>query len=149
MRFENEMRLTFLSRSENEAFARVTAAAFFARLDPPVSDISDIKTAVSEAVTNAIIHGYESNRDGMVTIFCGYIGSRIYIDVTDEGRGIEDIAKARQPLFTTKPEEDRSGMGFTVMETFMDSVSIWSEPGKGTKVSMMKQLSIPMVGGES
>lgn len=142
MKFDNEMRLKFISKSENESFARIVVAAFISQLDPLLEDISDIKTAVSEAVTNAIIHGYENN-SGMVYIFCGLKENDIYINITDKGKGIEDIEKARQPLYTSKPEMERSGMGFTVMETFMDKVIIKSKIGKGTTIKMKKHLERP------
>ena len=121
----NEMRLEFLSKSQNEAFARVTVAAFAAQLDPTLEEIADIKTAVSEAVTNAIIHGYE-NTIGIVTITSRLYRDRIEVEVLDKGVGIEDVEKARQPLYTSKPELERSGMGFTVMETFMDEMEVVS-----------------------
>lgn len=139
MIFENEMNLSFSSISENEAFARITVAAFISQLDPLVSDISDIKTAVSEAVTNAVIHGYE-NEEGIIYIFCGYKDNTVYIDIWDKGKGIENVEMARQPLYTSKPELERSGMGFTVMETFMDTVNVKSSPGEGTKISMTKSI---------
>ncbi|MCI9355683.1 MAG: anti-sigma F factor [Firmicutes bacterium] len=137
MQYENEMTIQFKAISENEAFARVVAATFVSQLNPTVSDITDIKTAVSEAVTNAIIHGYE-NKEGIVTLFCGYIEDKVSIIVTDKGKGIKDIEQARQPLYTSKPELERSGMGFTVMETFMDDMTIESVEGVGTKITMTK-----------
>lgn len=140
MNFENEMTVKFTAKSQNEAFARVAAAAFVSQLDPTVSDIADIKTAVSEAVTNAIIHGYE-NQEGMVELFCGYSKDIVTIYIKDEGQGIEDISQAREPLYTSKPELERSGMGFTVMETFMDEITIESHKGKGTKVKMIKKIN--------
>ena len=135
----NEMRLEFLSKSQNEAFARVTVAAFAAQLDPTLEEIADIKTAVSEAVTNAIIHGYE-NTIGIVTITSRLYRDRIEVEVLDKGVGIEDVEKARQPLYTSKPELERSGMGFTVMETFMDEMEVVSAPGLGTRVKLIKYL---------
>jgi len=137
MRIDNEMKLEFLSKSQNESFARSVVAAFAAQLDPTIEEISEIKTAVSEAVTNCIIHGYEYEQ-GYVTIICKIIDNMVEIEISDKGRGIEDIEMARQPLYTSKPELERSGMGFTVMETFMDQVSIYSEHGKGTTVIMRK-----------
>lgn len=137
MNIKNDMSLEFLAISENEAFARVAVAAFIAQLDPTVDEISDVKMAVSEAVTNAIIHGYENTR-GYVKIKTVIIGDTVEIEVIDEGKGIEDIELARQPLYTTSTDSERSGMGFTVMETFMDSVEVESEVGKGTKVKMTK-----------
>lgn len=140
MRPENEARVFFTAASENESFARLFAAGFFSQLDPTVSEITDIKTAVSEAVTNAIIHGYE-RREGMVELYCAYQGRKVYIEVADQGRGIEDIARAREPLYTSKPEMERSGMGFTIMETFMENMRVESEVGEGTRIYMEKTLS--------
>ncbi|OUQ60080.1 anti-sigma F factor [Tyzzerella sp. An114] len=139
MNYENKMKLSFNSDSRNEAFARIAVSAFIMQLDPTLSDISDIKTSVSEAVTNAIIHGYEG-KEGIVELFCGYVENTVYIEITDKGKGIENIEKARTPLFTTKIDEERSGMGFTVMETFMDTVTVESEKGVGTKVTMTKKI---------
>lgn len=137
MKIDNEMRLEFPSKSQNESFARSVVAAFVAQLDPTIEELAEVKTAVSEAVTNAIIHGYSCGSGNVV------IAARLYentaeIDVMDFGQGIEDIELARQPLYTSKPELERSGMGFTVMETFMDKVEIESHPGKGTTVRMIK-----------
>jgi len=134
---ENSMRLEFPSKSQNEAFARVAVAAFASQLDPTIEELADVKTVVSEAVTNAIIHGYENNH-GHVTIECKIIGSKIEILIIDEGKGIPDITKAMEPFYTSKPELERSGMGFTVMETFMDELDVNSEVGKGTRVRMVK-----------
>ncbi len=139
MEFDNYMEMSFSSKSKNEAFARVTVAAFVSQLDPTVADITDIKTAVSEAVTNAIIHGYD-NKDGNVHISCGYKDLSVTIEIWDEGRGIEDVEKARQPLYTSRPELERSGMGFTVMEMFMDEIKVDSRPGQGTRIQMKKVL---------
>lgn len=133
----NYMKLEFMNKSRNEAFARVVVSAFAAQLDPTIEEISDIKTAVSEAVTNAIIHGYEDS-EGMVVIESWIKDDRIEIVVSDNGNGIEDIEKALEPFYTSKPELERSGMGFTVMETFMDSLEVFSESEKGTKVKMTK-----------
>ncbi len=140
MRPENEARVFFTAVSENESFARLFAAGFFSQLDPTVSEITDIKTAVSEAVTNAIIHGYE-RREGMVELYCAYQVRKVYIEVADQGRGIEDVAQAREPLYTSKPELERSGMGFTIMETFMENMRVESVVGEGTRVYMEKTLS--------
>ncbi len=140
MQLINEMRLEFMSKSNNEAFGRVVAAAFASQLDPTVEELADIKTAVSEAVTNAIIHGYENN-PGMVKMVCKLYDEGIEIAISDEGKGIEDVELARQPLYTSKPDMERSGMGFTVMESFMDSVNIVSEPDKGTSVTMFKNIT--------
>ncbi|MDR0999795.1 MAG: anti-sigma F factor [Clostridiales bacterium] len=139
-KFDNKITITMRAKSQNESFARVAAAAFVAPYDPLLNDLTDIKTAVSEAVTNAIIHGYECN-DGLVTLtFCSK-DDEMLISVSDDGVGIEDIEKAREPMYTSKPEMERSGMGFTVMETFMDSVDVESAPGRGTTVIMSKKLA--------
>ncbi|OGO80110.1 MAG: anti-sigma F factor [Clostridiales bacterium GWC2_40_7] len=140
MQLINEMKLEFPGKSANEAFARIVAAAFVSQLDPTLEELADIKTAVSEAVTNAIIHGYE-NKAGIIRMNCRLYEDSIEIAVIDEGKGIENIEQARQPLYTSKPEMERSGMGFTVMESFMDSVEITSEPGKGTTIVMNKKIS--------
>ncbi|GAB6935467.1 anti-sigma F factor [Calditerricola yamamurae] len=137
----NFMCLSFASRSENESFARVAVAAFLSQLDPTLEELMEIKTVVSEAVTNAIIHGYEGRDDGIVRIHVTVEGSRVEIVVEDDGVGIADIEQARQPLFTTKPELERSGMGFTIMENFVDELTVTSAPGKGTRVRLVKQLS--------
>lgn len=134
----NEMKLEFLSKSSNEAFARVVAAAFVSQLDPTLEELADVKTAVSEAVTNAIIHGYE-NKYGIIRMTCRQYEKSVEIEITDEGRGIEDIQLAMQPLYTSKPDMERSGMGFTVMESFMDRVEVRSKPGEGTTVLLYKQ----------
>ena len=140
---ENNMKLEFPSKSQNEAFARVTVAAFASQLDPTIEELTDIKTAVSEAVTNAIIHGYE-NSAGIVKIECNIKENKIEIIIEDNGNGINDINKAMEPLYTSKPHLERSGMGFTVMETFMDLVEVKSEAGVGTKVKMIKEFkSVP------
>lgn len=139
MEATNKMKVIFQSKSSNESFARVAVAAFAAQLDPTVEEVADIKTAVSEAVTNAIIHGYD-NRQGMVEIECNIYDRTIEIRVVDTGKGIENVELARQPLYTSKPELERSGMGFTVMETFMDEVFVESSPNKGTVVTMIKNL---------
>lgn len=135
--YENEMKLEFISKSNNEAFARISVAAFAAQLDPTVEEISDIKTAVSEAVTNCIIHGYEDT-EGMVKIICKIIGNSITIEISDTGKGIENVEEARKPLYTSKPNLERSGMGITIMESFMDEMKIESIVGLGTKVTMKK-----------
>ncbi|MCI8583716.1 MAG: anti-sigma F factor [Dorea sp.] len=133
----NEMKLEFDSRSANEAFARVTVASFMTQLNPTLEEVSDVKTAVSEAVTNAIIHGYE-NHVNKIQIFAGIEGKTLRLEITDRGVGIPDVKQAMEPLFTTKPELERSGMGFSFMEAFMDEVIVESEPGKGTTVRMKK-----------
>ncbi len=136
----NAMKIEFRSRSENEAFARVSVAAFASQLDPTIEDLTDIKTVVSEVVTNAIIHGYNSDPNYFVTIRGTIIGDTLCIEIEDEGKGMEDIELARTPLYTSKPELERSGMGFTIIENFMDEVHIDSKPGQGTKIAMKKQI---------
>lgn len=133
----NEMQLIFDSRSSNESFARVTVAAFMTALNPTVEEVSDVKTAVSEAVTNAIIHGYE-NEVHNIYIRCRTEERTLYVEIEDKGKGIEDVEAAMEPLFTTKPDMDRSGMGFSFMEAFMDELEVLSEPGRGTIVKMKK-----------
>lgn len=135
--YENEMKLEFVSKSDNEAFARISVAAFAAQLDPTIEEIADIKTAVSEAVTNSIVHGYE-DRDGIVKIECKIIGNSIIVEISDTGKGIENIEIAKRPLYTSKPNSERSGMGFTIMENFMDEMNVESIVGLGTKVTMKK-----------
>ena len=137
---QNEMRLEFDSRSCNESFARVAVAAFLTQLNPTLEEVADVKTAVSEAVTNAIIHGYEG-RVEKVTILCRLEDQELYVEVSDEGKGIADVALAMEPLYTTKEECDRAGMGFAFMEAFMDSLEVESEPGRGTCVKMRKRIS--------
>ena len=135
----NEMTLRFVSRSANEAFARAAAAAFVAQLDPTVDQVYDIKTAVSEAVTNAIVHGYRDTL-GMITMRVRlFAPAAVEIVIRDKGCGIADVAQAREPLFTTGGT-DRSGMGFTIMESFMDRLTVRSQPGKGTAVTLRKTL---------
>lgn len=133
------MKLEIKSKSCNEAFARIVVAAFATELNPTIEEISDIKTAVSEAVTNSIIHGYEG-KEGIININCRMYDKTIEIQVIDYGKGIENIELAKQPLYTTKPELDRSGMGFTIMENFMDEFQIESITGVGTKVIMKKSI---------
>lgn len=135
--FQNEMKLEIPSKSQNESFARVVVAAFASQLDPTIEELSDVKTAVSEAVTNAIIHGYE-NKPGVIEIKCRIEERRLTVEINDFGRGIEDVELARQPLYTSKPDMERSGMGFTVMETFMDDLEVESSPREGTRVKMIK-----------
>ena len=134
---ENEMKLEFISKSANEAFARIAVAAFVSQLDPTIEELADIKTAVSEAVTTCIIHGYE-NKQGIVKIVSKIKENEIIIEISDSGKGIENIEMAKEPLYTTKPNLERSGMGFTIMESFMDSLNIESIVGLGTKVTMVK-----------
>ena len=137
---DNWMELTFPSLSVNEGFARAAAAAFAALLNPTIDELSDLRTAVSEAVTNAIIHAYGNDRSAMITLRCETRGRKLRIVVKDTGCGIEDIELARRPFYTSKPELERSGMGFAVMEAFMDSVEIESAPGEGTAVTMEKEI---------
>ena len=138
----NEMRLDFPSKPENESLARVVISGFMLPLNPTMEALADVKTAVSEAVTNAIIHGY-GDRRGTVRLHASYTTEGLlYVDVIDRGRGIADIEHARQPFFTTSDGEERSGMGFTVMESFMDGVEVRSEVGEGTTVRLIKQLDV-------
>lgn len=140
---EQEMSVRFDSYPENEQFARMVIAAFLMDLNPTVDEMADVKTAVSEAVTNAIIHGYEDGV-GQVSLTCRKHGTEVTVTVCDQGKGIADIEKAREPFFTTKPEAERSGMGFCFMEAFMDEVHITSVEGRGTSVEMKKQLHPPV-----
>lgn len=137
--YDNEMKIEFISNPNNEALARISVASFVATLDPTIEEISDIKTAVSEAVTNSIIHGYE-NTKGIVTIKARIIHNIVEIEIIDNGKGIEDIERAKEALYTTKPEFERSGMGFTIMESFMDEMQVESAVGKGTTVFMKKTI---------
>lgn len=139
MEKRNEMSIRFDSYSANEGFARVAVAAFLADLDPTLDELADVKTAVSEAVTNSIIHGYD-NRIGKIYLTCAKQEQQIQIEIVDYGKGIEDVAKAKEPFYTTRPELERSGMGFAFMEAFMDDVEVDSSPGQGTTVRMVKQL---------
>ena len=139
--YDNEMKVEFLSKSNNEAFARISVAAFVAQLDPTLEEIADIKSAVSEAVTNAIIHGYEQ-QIGIVKLVCKIRENEIFIEVSDTGKGIENVEMAKQPLYTTKASLERSGMGFTIMESFMDEVDVESVLGLGTKVTMRKKIKV-------
>ncbi|GIO42914.1 MULTISPECIES: anti-sigma F factor [Paenibacillus] len=136
----NFMSLQFAARSENESFARVTVAAFVSQLDPTMDEITDLKTVISEAVTNSIIHGYDGDPEGIVTISALIEGDTVTLSVEDKGRGIEDVELAKQPLFTSKPELERSGMGFTIMENFMDEFEVSSELGGGTSIRMKKRI---------
>jgi stage II sporulation protein AB (anti-sigma F factor) len=136
----NKIKLSFLSRSENESFARGVISCFALQLNPSVSELADIKTAVSEAVTNAIVHAYSNNLDGEIILESEIDNGIIHINVFDKGVGIENLKDALEPFYTTKPEEERSGMGFTIMKSFMDEVKVESEKGKGTKIYMSKKL---------
>ena len=137
--YDNEMKIEFISKSANEAFARISVAAFASQLDPTIEELPDINTAVSEAVTNSIIHGYE-RKQGIVKVFARLRENEIIIEISDKGKGIENIDIAKEPLYTTKPNLERSGMGFTIMESFMDSVEIESVVGLGTKITMTKKI---------
>lgn len=136
----NFMSLKFAAKSENESFARVTVAAFVSQLDPTMDEITDLKTVVSEAVTNSIIHGYDGNPEGVVSISATIEGDTVTLIIEDQGRGIEDVELAKQPLYTSKPELERSGMGFTIMENFMDEFDVTSEIGGGTRIRMKKRI---------
>ena len=135
----NEMEIRFDSRSENEGFARVSVASFLTQLNPTVEEVADVKTAESEAVTNAIIHGYEQ-RVETVRIHCSIENQLFTVEISDRWKCIANVEKAMEPMFTTKPEDDRSGMGFSFMEAFMDQVEVSSKPGKGTIVKMQKTI---------
>ena len=135
----NEMEIRFDSRSENEGFARVSVASFLTQLNPTVEEVADAKTAVAEAVTNAIIHGYEQ-RVETVRIHCSIENQLFTVEISDRGKGIANVEKAMEPMFTTKPEDDRSGMGFSFMEAFMDTVEVESKVGEGTSVKMTKTI---------
>ena len=163
---KNEMELIFDAVSDNEGFARVAVAAFISRLNPTLEELSDIKTAVSEAVTNAIIHGYENFygytgrggksfrersgvKPGKVYLRCALEDDMLHIEISDKGKGIDNVARAMEPLFTTKPELERSGMGFAFMEAFMDDLEVESKPGEGTRVYMKKKMNAgDWIGGE-
>ncbi len=139
METNNKMKLIISAKSENESFARSAVACFILNLNPTLSQISDVKTAVSEAVTNAIVHGYKDT-DGEITIEAEVVGRMLHIKIFDNGVGIENIEKALKPFYTTKEDEERSGMGFTIMKSFMDEVVVESKIGFGTKVYMTKLL---------
>ena len=138
---ENEMKLTIPSHSSNESFARIAVAGFFAQLDPTIDEIADIKTAVSEAVTNSIVHGYEGI-EGKITLKVSLVGQEVRIEVHDDGIGIENVEQAMEPLYTTKPEQERSGMGFSFMEAFMDELKVYSGKNSGTTVIMKKRIGV-------
>jgi stage II sporulation protein AB (anti-sigma F factor) len=140
MAANNRMHLKFLSLSDNESFARITIASFISQMNPTLDELTDIKTVISEAVTNCIIHGYENRNDGWIQINASIDEDIVTIEIIDEGRGIEDLEEARQPLFTSKPELERSGMGFTIMENFMDECYVKSDPGVGTTVLLKKRI---------
>lgn len=136
----NIMEVKFSAKSENESFARIIVASFASKLDPTLDELADIKTAVSEAVTNSIIHGYDEDESKFVHIRCEIENRDITIKVEDFGNGIEDLEMAMQPLYTSKPELERSGMGFTVMESFMDEVKVSSNKNEGTRIVMKKKI---------
>ena len=138
--FGNEMKLEFISKATNEAFARITVAAFASQLDPTIEELADIKTAISEAVTNCIIHAYE-NRQGVIMISAKLKENELIVQISDNGRGIENVDVAKEPLYTTKPNLERSGMGFTIMESFMDSMRVESIVGLGTRVTLTKKIN--------
>ena len=138
---DNEMEIIFDAVSANESLARVAVAAFVTEKNPTLEELSDIKTAVSEAVTNAIIHGY-NGKEGKVRMHCKWSDKVLEVEIEDKGVGIENIKQAMEPLFTTRPDADRSGMGFSFMEAFMDEVHITSTEGRGTSVEMKKKLHL-------
>ncbi|MBO8163080.1 MAG: anti-sigma F factor [Brevibacillus sp.] len=138
---QNFMRLEFAALSQNESFARVAVASFLSQLDVTMEELEEIKTVVSEGVTNAIIHGYEENPEGIVFIEVSYRDGLVELVIEDKGQGIADLDQAMQPLYTTKPELERSGMGFTIMENFVDSIEVATGVGKGTRIRMTKRLS--------
>jgi len=137
----NHMHLSFDAKSVNEAFARMTVMAFMTDMNPTLDELQDVKTAVSEAVTNSIIHGYDGG-DGRISILSSIKGRSVYIEVRDEGCGIPDVRKAMEPMYTTRPKEDRSGMGFSFMEAFMDKLVVESTVGIGTVVKMWKEIGV-------
>lgn len=142
MGYQNEMNLKLLAVSENESFARAVVGAFCLPLKPSIDEISDIKTAVSEAVTNCVVHAYKEKR-GFVYIQVNLVGQDVYITIKDQGVGIADLELARQPFFTSLKDSERSGMGFTVMEGFMDEVKVESILGKGTTITLRKHIKNP------
>ncbi|KGR79604.1 anti-sigma F factor [Ureibacillus manganicus] len=142
---DNEMTLSFLAVSENESLARMALTSFVSQIDPTIDELSEFKTIVSEAVSNAIIHGYDEDGKGVVTVHAVREGDVISVAVKDEGKGISDLQKAMEPLYTSKAEMERSGMGFTIMESFADNLQVESEPGVGTVVTFSKKfLSVKM-----
>lgn len=135
----DRIKIEFDAVSENEGFARVCVAAFATRLDPTLEEINDIKTAVSEAVTNSVIHGY-NKKGGLITLTAEIEEKTLKVIIEDGGRGIDNVKKAMEPMFTTGEDDERSGMGFTFMDVFMDGLEVWSEPGRGTRVTMFKRI---------
>jgi len=146
MKLLNEVRMNFLSKSYNEAFSRMAMSAFFTGLDPTIDELADIKTAVSEAVTNSIVHGYKDSIGKIYITARIYDGHNIYIMIKDNGAGIADIDKAMEPMFTTCDTGERAGLGFAVMQSFMDKVKVRSNVGKGTTIILSKRLSIRVNG---
>ena len=144
----NEIRCTFLSRSENEALARSIISGFLLPLDPTVDELADIRCAISEAVTNCIVHGYRGTTGMIVLAAKSFDDRSVRITVIDRGCGIEDVALARTPLFTTHPDEDRCGMGFSIMESFSDKITVTSAPGKGTRITLTRKLASPLKGSK-
>ncbi len=144
----NRMKTEFSSKSVNEAFARVVVASFVAQADPTIDILADIRTAVSEAVTNAIIHGYDE-KEGIITMECFLYTDRMEIIIEDFGKGIDDVEKAKTPLYTSRPELERSGMGFSFMEAFMDDLEVESVFGEGTLVRMKKRIGNQIIKGLS
>lgn len=138
----NEMKVVFPSLSENERFARIAVSGFLSFIDPKVDELADIKTAVSEAVTNCIVHGYPDTVGKIEMSVKVFEDNTVRIRISDKGCGIENIEEAMQPLFTTKPDEDRAGLGFAVMESFMDKIKVSSKPGKGTAVTLEKTVAV-------
>jgi stage II sporulation protein AB (anti-sigma F factor) len=138
MQRTNEMKIEFASNSVNEGFARVAVSAFFSQLDPTVDELYDLKMAVSEAVTNCIIHGYEGNVEGKVIIHCQYVDRTAMIEISDEGKGISDVNEAMTPLYSSSGDDERAGLGFTVMQSMMDEIDVTSQIGQGTTVKMTK-----------
>jgi len=136
----NFMSISFAAVPENVSFARVVVAAFVSQVDPTMQELTDLQTVVSEAVTNAIVHGYDNNPDGVVTITAKLIGQAVELTVEDRGVGIENLEKAREPLYTTKPDKEHTGMGFTIMENFVNDIQIETALGKGTKIRFVKYL---------
>ena len=139
MDYDNEMTLSFRAVSNNEKFARLAVSAFALQLDPAVSELTEIKTAVSEAVTNSVIHGY-NKKGGLITLTAEIEEKTLKVIIEDSGRGIDNVKKAMEPMFTTGEDDERSGMGFTFMDVFMDGLEVWSEPGRGTRVTMFKRI---------
>ena len=132
------MKMEIPARSENESFVRVVVAAFVARIDPTLEELNEVKTAVSEAVTNCILHGYDNSEEGIIWITVILDGNKLSLEIDDQGKGIADIERAREPLYTEKPELERAGMGFSIMENFMDELYVESVPGEGTRIRMVR-----------